>query len=71
MENLTFEQKLARLNEIVSQIDNNKLGLEESLKVYEEGMSLIKDLEGTLNAANEKFLKIKDSGELIDEVLKQ
>ncbi len=71
MENLTFEQKLARLNEIVSQIDNNKLGLEESLKVYEEGMSLIKDLEGTLNAANEKFLKIKDSGELIDEVLKE
>ena len=70
MENLTFEQKLARLNEIVSQIDNNKLGLEESLKVYEEGMSLIKDLEGTLNAANEKFLKIKDSSELIDEVLK-
>lgn len=70
MENLTFEQKLARLNEIVNQIDNNKLGLEESLKVYEEGMSLIKDLEGTLNAANEKFLKIKDSGELIDEVLK-
>ena len=70
MENLTFEQKLARLNEIVSQIDNNKLGLEESLKAYEEGMSLIKDLEGTLNAANEKFLKIKDSGELIDEVLK-
>ncbi len=70
MENLTFEQKLARLNEIVSQIDNNKLGLEESLKVYEEGMALIKDLEGTLNAANEKFLKIKDSGELIDEVLK-
>lgn len=70
MESLTFEQKLARLNEIVSQIDNNKLGLEESLKVYEEGMSLIKDLEGTLNAANEKFLKIKDSGELIDEVLK-
>lgn len=70
MENLTFEQKLARLNEIVSQIDNNKLGLEESLKVYEEGMSLIKDLEGTLNAANEKFLKIKDSGELIEEVLK-
>lgn len=70
MENLTFEQKLARLNEIVSQIDNYKLGLEESLKVYEEGMSLIKDLEGTLNAANEKFLKIKDSGELIDEVLK-
>ena len=70
MENLTFEQKLARLNEIVSQIDNNKLGLEESLKVYEEGMSLIKDLEGTLNAANEKFLKIKDSGELIGEVLK-
>ncbi len=70
MENLTFEQKLARLNEIVSQIDNNKLGLEESLKVYEEGMSLIKDLEGTLNTANEKFLKIKDSGELIEEVLK-
>lgn len=70
MENLTFEQKLARLNEIVSEIDNNKLGLEESLKVYEEGMALIKDLENILNAANEKFLNIKDSSELIEKVVK-
>lgn len=70
MENLTFEQKLARLNEIVSEIDNNKLGLEESLKVYEEGMTLIKDLENILNAANEKFLNIKDSAELIEKVVK-
>lgn len=70
MNEKTFEQKLARLEEIVALVDNNSLGLEEIMKVYEEGELLIKDLEETLNSANEKFKKIQDSKELIEKVVK-
>lgn len=68
MENMTFEEKLARLEEIVSLIDSNKLGLEESMKLYEEGIALIKELEGVLEEANKKFANITNSEELINKV---
>lgn len=68
MENKTFEEKLARLEEIVSAIDSNKLGLEESMKLYEEGIVLIKDLEEVLETANKKFADITNSEELISKV---
>ena len=68
MENMTFEEKLARLEEIVSLIDSNKLGLEESMKLYEEGTNLIKELEEVLETANKKFANIANSEELISKV---
>lgn len=68
MENMTFEEKLARLEEIVSLIDSNKLGLEESMKLYEEGTNLIKELEEVLETANRKFSNITNSEELISKV---
>lgn len=70
MEKMTFEEKLNRLEEIVQKIDSNTLGLEESMKVYEEGMNLIKDLEKTLEEANAKFANINNSEELINKVIK-
>lgn len=70
MEKMTFEEKLNRLEEIVQKIDSNTLGLEESMKVYEEGMILIKDLEKTLEEANAKFANINNSEEIINKVIK-
>lgn len=70
MEKMTFEEKLNRLEEIVQKIDSNTLGLEESMKVYEEGMNLIKDLEKTLEEANAKFANINNSEEIINKVIK-
>ncbi len=68
MENMTFEEKLARLEKIVAMIDSNTLGLEESMKLYEEGISLIKELEGVLEEANKKFNNVLNSDDLIKEV---
>lgn len=70
MEKMTFEEKLNRLEEIVQKIDSNALGLEESMKVYEEGMILIKDLEKILEEANAKFANINNSEEIINKVIK-
>ena len=51
-----FEVNLKRLNEIVEKIENNTLPLEESLKLYKEGKTLISNLQDALKEA-EKNLK--------------
>ena len=54
-----FEKSLARLNEIVSKIENETLPLEESIKLYEEGKKLIDVLEKTLKEAEDKIAELQ------------
>ena len=56
----TFEEKLTRLNEIVEKVENTTLSLEDAMKFYEEGNSLIKDLQKSLDEAETKIQVIKD-----------
>ena len=56
----TFEEKLARLNEIVEKVENTTLSLEDAMKLYEEGNALIKDLQKSLDEAETKIQIIKD-----------
>lgn len=37
---LTYEQSVEKLEEIVRRIESGEAGLEESIKLYEEGMAL-------------------------------
>lgn len=48
---IKFEDKLKRLEEIVSLMESKKLSLEENLELFKEGSELIKDLETTLKDA--------------------
>lgn len=54
---MNFETKMNRLNEIVENVENSTLSLEDSLKLYEEGMKLIKELTTTLDEAEDKIKK--------------
>ncbi|MCQ2799498.1 MAG: exodeoxyribonuclease VII small subunit [Bacilli bacterium] len=56
---LSFEEKLNKLNEIVNKVENELLPLDEAMKLYEEGNLLIKDLQKTLNEAEAKIALIK------------
>jgi exodeoxyribonuclease VII small subunit len=56
----TFEEKLTRLNEIVEKVENETLPIEESLKLYEEGNALIKELEATLKDAEKKIGQLNE-----------
>ena len=56
----TFEEKLTRLNEIVEKVENTTLSLEDAMKLYEEGNSLIKDLQKSLDEAETIIQVIKD-----------
>jgi exodeoxyribonuclease VII small subunit len=57
---MSFEEKLARLNQIVEKVENETLPIEESLKLYEEGNALIKELEATLKDAQKKIGQLKE-----------
>lgn len=54
---MNFETKMNRLNEIVEDVENSTLSLKDSLKLYEEGMKLIKELTTTLDEAEDKIKK--------------
>ena len=57
---VSFEKQVQRLDEIVEKISSKALPLEESLKLYEEGNQIIRELEETLKEAQEKVEKIVD-----------
>jgi exodeoxyribonuclease VII small subunit len=54
MSNLKFEEALGRLEEIVKALEKGDLPLEESLKIFEEGVKLSKTCLKMLDEAEKK-----------------
>jgi len=63
---LTFEEALQQLETIAEQIEEGKIGLEESITKYEQGMALVKQCREILSAAEQKIQKLqeRDNGAL-------
>ena len=63
---LTFEQAMARLEEIVAQLEAGDHPLAESLSLYEEGANLMKQCVTMLDKAEQKVMKLRldETGEL-------
>ena len=55
-----FDEKLKKLEELISSIENGSLGLEDSVKAYQEASALIKELEKSLNEAKEIIVKTQE-----------
>jgi exodeoxyribonuclease VII small subunit len=55
MSDLRFEDCLTRLEQIVSALESGNLALEDSLKVYEEGIALARRCVKYLNDAEQKI----------------
>ena len=64
-----FEQNLTRLEEIVQRLEEGKLGLDESLRLYEEGIESYRQCQRLLEEAELKVnLLVKTlEGELKEE----
>ena len=56
---LSFEQSLARLDEIVRHLEKGDLPLKDSLALVEEGTSLIKNCGVMLDEAEQQVVKLK------------
>ncbi len=64
MKEMTFEQAMKRLEEIVTQLETGDAPLEKSLALFEEGTKLSALLSKTLDTAEQKVTMIqKQHGE--------
>ncbi len=58
---LTFEQALAKLDEIVTGIEAGDIPLEQSIAKYAEGIVLVKQCRGILDEAERKIQLLSNS----------
>ena len=65
MEDLTFEQAMQRLEEIVSLLEDGKAPLNESMALFEEGTKLSAYLSQLLDTAEQKvtMITVRDGAE--------
>lgn len=57
---ITFEQAVTRLEEIAGLIEEEDISLDESIKLYEEGMKMAKLCSDKLKAARQKITELTD-----------
>jgi exodeoxyribonuclease VII small subunit len=63
-----FEDSLRKLQEISDSFEKGEVGLEESIKLYEEGINLAKTCYATLKEAE---LKVSELKKQLEDNLKQ
>lgn len=54
----SFEQYMARLEEIVTRLEQGDASLEEALRLFDEGTGLVKTCTGMLDKAEQKIVKL-------------
>lgn len=59
---MDFEKKLSRLEEIVHHMEKGDLALEDSLKLFEEGVKLSRECHQRLNEAETKVKLLMSVG---------
>lgn len=63
---LTFEQAITKLEEIVNKLEEEDVPLEKAMNYYQEGMKLSKICDDILKNAQEKMVNIlNDNGDSV------
>ena len=65
----TFEESMARLESVVQELERGETGLEESLRLFEEGVAIARKLETRLADAEmkvEQLLRAADGSETVE-----
>ena len=57
----TFEQALSELEDHVRQLDSGQLPLDDSLKVFESGVKLIRECQELLDGAEQRITELTSS----------
>lgn len=68
MADMTFEQAMARLEQIVITLEGGRCSLDESLKLFEEGTALTAYCSKQIQEAEQKIIKLTavESGNTAD-----
>ncbi len=61
--NETYETKVGQLRQIIEKIEDGTTGLDDSIKLYEQGAVLVKQCETMLNEAELKITTLSRDAE--------
>lgn len=67
MKNETFEEKLEYSKELLEKLMNPEITLEESVKLYEEGLKNIKEAQKLIEEAKIKITVIEQANQNVGE----
>lgn len=65
--NIKFETALERLSAVIEKLEDSETSLDEALKLYEEGISLIRFCTQKLDDAEQKIKLLQMSGDTVSE----
>ncbi|HIS27465.1 MAG TPA: exodeoxyribonuclease VII small subunit [Candidatus Pullilachnospira intestinigallinarum] len=61
---MSVEEAFAQLDKIVERLESEDIPLEESFRVYQKGMELLKYCSGKIDTVEKKMMKLNENGEL-------
>lgn len=65
-DDMTFEQALKRLEEVVQKLEDGDAPLEQAIELFQEGMALSKRCSGQLDAVEKRIeMLIEENGEWV------
>ncbi len=67
MKNETFEEKLEYSKSLLDKLMNPEITLEESVKLYEEGLTNIKEAQRLIEEAKVKITVIEQANQNVEE----
>ena len=67
MKQKSYEQSMKRIEEIVEILESSELTIDESMKLYEEGVRLTAFCNKYLDSAEQKIIKLSAVEEVGDE----
>ncbi len=57
----TYEQSITRLQQIIADLEGSDITLEQSMKLFEEGVVLVKECGDTLSEARQRVDVLSES----------
>ena len=65
-EEMSIEEGFEKLEGLIEGLEDPSVELEESFELYEQGVKLLKDLNGRIDAVEKKVQMLKEDGSLTD-----
>ena len=63
---MTLEKTFEQLEEKLQSLESEDITLEDSFKIYKEGMDLLKQCHEKIDYVEKKVLEINEAGELVE-----
>lgn len=61
---MTLEESFQKLDQAVARLESRELTLEESFRIYQSGMNLLRECSEKIDRVEKKMLRIDENGEL-------